>query len=62
MLKEENKIMFFKAKDNVKRDLVVIGCTVHIIHNCLQHTVDTLPICVESLVVKIYKSFDIYTV
>ena len=41
--------VFFKVKDNVTRDLVVIGCRVHTVHNCFQHAVDTLPICVESL-------------
>ena len=54
--------VFYKVKDNIKRDLVGIGCTIHIVHNCLQHAVDTLPVCVESLVVKIYKFFHIYTV
>ena len=34
--------VFYKVKDNVKRDLVGIGCTIHIIHNCLQNAVDTL--------------------
>ena len=54
--------VFFNVKVNVKRNLVGIGCVVHIVHNCLQHTVDTLPTCVKSLVVKIYKSFHLYTV
>ena len=54
--------VFYKVKDNIKLDLVGIGCTIHIVHNCLQHAVDTLPVCVESLVVKIYKFFHIYTV
>ena len=54
--------VFYKVKDNIKRDLVGIGCTIHFVHNCLQHTVDTLPVCVENLVVKIYKFFHIYIV
>ena len=53
--------VFHKVKDNVKRDLVGIGCTIHIVHNCFQHAVDTLRICVGSFV-KIYKFFHIYTV
>ncbi|XP_078495454.1 uncharacterized protein LOC144750537 [Ciona intestinalis] len=56
------KNVFFKVKENLKRNIVGIGCAVHIVHNCLQHAVDTLPVCVESLVVKIYKFFYIYTV
>ena len=41
--KGQNKV-FFKVKDNVKRNLVGIRCRVYIVHNCLQHAVDTLPI------------------
>ena len=54
--------VFYEVKDNIKRHLVGIGCTIHIVHNCFQHAVDTLPVCVESLVVKIYNFFHIYTV
>ena len=54
--------VFYKVKDNIKRDLVGIGSTIHIVHNCLQHAVDTLPVSVESLVVKSYKFFHIYSV
>ena len=54
--------VFFKVKEMIERDLTGIGCAAHIVHNCLQHAVDTLPVCVESLVVKIYKFFHIYTV
>ena len=59
--REQNNV-FYKVKDNAKRDLVGIGCTIHIVHSCLQHAVDTLPVCVESLVVKIYQLFHMYTV
>ena len=51
-----------QVKDNGKRDPVDIGCTIHTVHNCLQHAVETLPVCVESLIVKLYKFFHIYTV
>ena len=53
--------VFYKVKGNVKRDLVGIGCTIHIVHTCFQHAVDTLPVCVGSLV-KICKFFHVYTV
>ena len=49
-------------KDNVKQDLVGLRRTIHIVRNCFQHAVDTLTVCVESLVIKIYKFFHIYTV
>ena len=54
--------VFFKVIEKIERDLTGIGCAAHIVHNCLQHAVDTLPVCVDSLVVKIYKYFHIYTV
>ena len=41
--------VFYKVKYNVKRDLVGIGCTIHIVHNCLQHAVNTLPVVLEHL-------------
>ena len=44
------------------RNIVGVGCGAHIVHNCIQTAVDVLPIEVESLVVKIYKYFHIYTV
>ena len=34
--REQNNVgLFYKVKNNVKRDLVGIGCTIHIVHNCL---------------------------
>ena len=36
--------IFYEVKYNVKRDLVGIGCTIHIVLNCLQHALDTLPV------------------
>jgi len=54
--------VFFKLKENIGRNLIGVGCAAHIVHNCIQHAVDNLPVPVESLVVKIYKFFHIYTV
>ena len=45
--------VFFKVNENLKKDIIGIGCATHIVRNCIQHAVDTLPICIESLVVKI---------
>ena len=56
------KNVFFKVKENIGSDLTGIGDAAHIVHNCLQHAVDNLPVYVESFVVKIYKFFHIYTV
>lgn len=42
--------------------LVGIGCPAHILHNNAQYGFDGLPIDVESIVMKIYNYFSIYTV
>ena len=54
--------MFSYLKKELGRYIVGVGCGTHIVHNCVQTAVDVLPIEVESLVVKIYKYFYIYTV
>lgn len=42
--------------------LVGIGCPAHVLNNCVQHGVDTLDLDIESMVLKIYNYFSIYTV
>ena len=54
--------VFSYLKKELGRNIVGVGCGAHIVHNCIQTAVDVLPIEVESLVVKIYKYFHIYTV
>ena len=49
-------------KKELGRNIVGVGCGAHIVHNCIQTAVDVFPIEVESLVVKIYIYFHIYTV
>ena len=39
-----------------------IRCAVQLHNNCLLHDGDTLPICVESLVAKVYDFFYLYIV
>lgn len=54
--------VFTKLQGKLDRKLLGIGCGAHIVHNCVQHGVDQLPIDVEVIVVKIFKFFYIYTV
>lgn len=54
--------VFSRLKNSLGREINGIGCAAHIVHNCVQHGVDNLPIDIEALVVKIYKHFHIYTV
>ena len=54
--------LFSYLKKELGRNIFGVGCGAHIVYNCIQTAVDVLPIEVESLVVKIYKYFHIYTV
>ena len=54
--------MFSYLKKELGRNIVGVGCGAYIVNNCFQNVVDVLPTEVESLVVKIYKYFHIYTV
>ena len=51
-----------KFENELDRPIIGIGCGAHIVHNCLQHAVDCLPIDIECFAVKVYKYFNIYTV
>lgn len=54
--------VFHRLKNSLGQEINGIGCGAHIVHNCVQTAVDSLPIDIEALVVKIYKYFHIYTV
>jgi len=47
---------------SLQRSLFGIGCAAHIINNSVQTATDCLPTDVQSIVVKIYSYFHIYTV
>lgn len=53
-----------KLQEKLDRKLLGIDCGAHIVHNCVQHGIDQLPLDVEAVmvVVKFYKFFYIYTV
>ena len=54
--------VFQLLKNHLNRKLFGIGCTAHIVHNTCQKCCDVLPVPIESIVVKIYNHFSIYTV
>ncbi|GBM60523.1 hypothetical protein AVEN_260008-1 [Araneus ventricosus] len=56
------KNVFHRLKNSLGREINGIGCGAHIVHNCVQTAVDSLPIDIEALLVKIYKYFHIYTI
>lgn len=54
--------VFFKLQMNGYSNLIGIGCPAHILHNNVQFGFDGLPLDVESIVVKIYNHFSVFTV
>lgn len=59
--KGQNNV-FFRLQDVIEKELIGIGCPAHILHNCIQHAIDGLPINIESLIMKIYNYFSVYTI
>lgn len=57
---KENVYKLLKEKSNI--NLIGIGCPIHIIHNDARQGLDALVFDVQSIVMKIYKHFSIYTV
>ncbi|XP_055913202.1 uncharacterized protein LOC129946862 [Eupeodes corollae] len=54
--------VFYKLKMNGLSNLIGIGCPAHILHNNIQFGFDGLSLDVDSVVMKIYNHFSIYTV
>lgn len=49
-------------KNKINVFLLGVGCPVHIVHNTAQHGLDCLEFDIESIVIKIYNYFSIYTI
>lgn len=54
--------VFYKLKQNLNPNLVGVGCSAHVINNAIHHGCDLLPVDAETIVLKIYNYFSIYTV
>lgn len=55
--------VFTKLSEKMKDQTIIgVGRAAHIIHNCCRSTGDMLPIDAESIIMKIYSYFYIYTV
>lgn len=57
----ENNV-FYRLKQTLHRSIAGVGCTCHIIHNAADSACDQLPISIESLIVVIYKYFNLHTI
>lgn len=63
MLRKGKNNVFLKLKQTLNRNILGMGCCVHIIHNSIQHASDCLPVDIDSIVCKIFGFFHIiYTV
>lgn len=54
--------VFCKLNENLSKNLEGIGCPAHILHNTASTAADVISIDVESIVLKIFKYFSIFTV
>lgn len=61
-LRKGSKNVNYILQNSLKRSIVGVGCSAHIVNNAIQTAVDSLPVCVESIVQKIYSYFHIYSV
>lgn len=54
--------VFTHLKKHLNAKLVGVGCSAHVLHNCVQHGIDSgLSMDIESIVLKIFNYFSIYT-
>lgn len=51
-----------RIKNILGKEIVGVGCPAHILHNCIQRGTDVLTIDLESLVMKLFNYFSVYTV
>lgn len=54
--------VYSHLKIKFQKDLIGIGCPAHIVHNSAQHGFDLMTIDLESIIVKLYNYFSIYTI
>lgn len=53
--------VFYHLKQELRREIVKVGCASHIIHNSFDSACDQLPINFEALAVNIFKNFHLHT-
>jgi hypothetical protein len=58
----ERNNVFCKLKKYLNRDVIGLGCVAHMIHNCAHSSINTIPLDIVGLVVKILGYFHIFTV
>lgn len=58
---EGNNILTL-LNNSLDQPIMGVGCPAHILHNAIRHATDLLEIDIESLVMKIFNHFSVYTV
>jgi hypothetical protein len=54
--------VFCKIKEDLNRGVIGLECVAHMIHSCAHSSVNTVPLDIEGLIVKIFGYFHIFTV
>ncbi|XP_036320408.1 uncharacterized protein LOC118734840 [Rhagoletis pomonella] len=54
--------LFHKLAESTGSTLIGVNCAAHIVNNCIQSSIECLPVDIEVIVVKIFSYFYIYTV
>lgn len=59
---KEGQNVLSLLKSRINKEMIGVGCPGHILHNAMQHGADTLSVDLESIVMKIFNYFHVYTV
>ena len=59
---EQGNNVFAKLKKTLNPSLIGVGCSVHVLNNCIHHGAERMNIDIENNINKIYQYFSIYTV
>ena len=59
---EQGNNVFAKLKKMLNPSLIEVGCSAHVLNNCIYHEAERMNIDIENSINKIYQYFSIYTV
>ena len=59
---EQGNNVFAKLKKMLNPSLIGVGCSAHVLNNCIHHRAERMNIDIENNINKIYQYFSIYRV
>ena len=59
---EQGNNVFAKLKKMLNPSLIRVGCSAHVLNNCIHHGTEKMNIDIKNNINKIYQYFSIYTV